>query len=528
MDHEMTEGLSLLDKLQRLKSYIKTGNSLKKVDFTKMTEGLSRLDKFQCLKSYIKTGNSMLVQWMIDDDPTLLKKDDEASNDIFFYAVANNYIKTVELFLDRMSPDSFNDFDISGIVFNACIYAVSKTTNYNMLKLLLDKACENAIKKPYNEGKIDSYYSASLGHFEIIELLLYIKNMLRGVRDGSGDEERISLFIVESSLNKMILHAIDQLNNDDGRTALHVAASSSNALIIDALLHSNRMTQDEICRVDSRGKTVLHHATANKLVWNIELLLDKNRMSQKAIDQVDQDGNTALHIAADPKRSNIDSVNTKIVQLLLDNTSSHVIDQVNALGKTPIEIALNSGHKKIYKILVYYQNLDKIINLDLSEMVHIEDFLEVPGAFFKAKDIFKARLLKKFTDIKSLEKYCHTLLEKSSEDNKFYQYSKEVEGKIKAAYNTDEDEAEPVTVVVKIDGGKDEADIAHLSSKVSIADDSKSTSVEGKIDGGEESYLALVSDNYGWGAIDPENPIIEEWKNEFKVFQELHEKHVHY
>jgi len=159
---------------------------------------------------------------------------------------------------------------------------------------------------------------------------------------------------VMASLNSVVAALIDRGANvnatelDSGRTALHMAISVTNLDLVQLLLASGI----NISTRDFTGETALHLAfrmakTARDLIV-LNLLMEHIKDDQSLINsQNSRTGDTILHIAV--ARCN---KTTSTVELVLKYQPNPHLS--NAVGRTPVDVALESPNESVVALLISY------------------------------------------------------------------------------------------------------------------------------------------------------------------------------
>ena len=168
-----------------------------------------------------------------------------------------------------------------------------------------------------SEGMTALHHAASLGHSDIVRLLLS--------KCGADSEADLA-------------HA----QNNEFDTPLHLAAMHGHTEVVKILLHGT--VSYDIDTAGSLGHSLLHHACIGGHLKLVNQLITEHRAS---VDARDQKNNTPLHVAAIHGREDV-------VLTLLDK-DMHNINAKGSLGRSLLHCACIGGNLNLVRMLIENQ-----------------------------------------------------------------------------------------------------------------------------------------------------------------------------
>lgn len=203
------------------------------------------------------------------------------------------------------------------------------------------------------------HYAASFGKKEIVEHLLFTKNMSPNLLDSKGNSalywalyfghfdlllpfvragidinhpnnEGVSLLHLATSISPQLVAKLVYLGSwvnavdDEGCTPLHMATVYGNAEIVKILLRCGAFLNAQ----DNEGESPLHYAVRENNLNMVHLLISEGI----SINCQNEDGETALHMA-------ISSGSSDIIKLLLQTNQCN-LNLADCTGSSPLNLAL--------------------------------------------------------------------------------------------------------------------------------------------------------------------------------------------
>ncbi|KAK7818407.1 ankyrin repeat-containing protein [Quercus suber] len=231
------------------KQDVEQGMKLLKIKNSEEDTALSEEDtalseKDTALHVAVRKGEKEIVKLLINDDPTLAMKTNEAKESPLFLAV------------DR----EFYDIALKILELKECSPEGRK--NMNALHAAVMDKCKPT--QADDSGWIPLHYAAHLGDVELVKLFL---------------EKDTSLAY---------------MTEEKGMSALHISANKGHVDVMDTLI---KRCPDTCELLDNKGRTALHYAVESGKPETVKFLLRKEEF-QNLINEQDEEGNTPLHLAA--------------------------------------------------------------------------------------------------------------------------------------------------------------------------------------------------------------------------------------
>ncbi|RZK79606.1 MAG: ankyrin repeat domain-containing protein [Pedobacter sp.] len=310
----------------------------------------NRKDIPGAIDSVIKT-----VQILVENASIDIEDMDVLGNTPLIYAQRSGVTKVAALITGNENDISTGGMTIHQAVLNRDVVAIAALINlgtdlneiddqYHRTALML--ACEYPsapIVKLLAEGSADVNFKSGNGETATYYLLTKaLFNLGRGISQYKKDIITILKDLLKNGLDA------DAIIDNDGNTGLNLVCQASyladlNTTLCEELINGGA----NVNRPNQFGKTPFMSfcELGNENKYSIgELLIDNGA----EVNYIDQPGNTALSYAA----GNPDHMSAKkLVSLILDKDRS-ILEQVNNLGQTAMDIAIEHNNESVVKQLM--------------------------------------------------------------------------------------------------------------------------------------------------------------------------------
>lgn len=310
-------------------------------------------------------------------DPIMEDNDD---NTLLHCAALNPNEKIINLVLAKGYYKDINQKNKYGMT--PLISAVSKNTNTNIIKTLLQKGADITIVDKNNLNAL--YWSAMNENQDVVKLILKSDTCDVNSKDINGETPLMCALVYNKNIEviKELINAGSNtsIKSNAGLTALHAAAQGTTPEILQYLLELNCFADINIA--DNYGHTPIMIAAQRNSDTDILEILIKNGADISARNNM---GVSVLHFAALNEHE-------EIIKYILENKLYDNIDVTDNEGNTPLIYAL--VHSNNIKIII------SLIDAGADRKIYGEDTIIYYAALNNNSNVLKYFINEnKYTDI---------------------------------------------------------------------------------------------------------------------------------